>query len=75
MLQGWAVLPALLLDPWGMARVWYGYGSREGKECALHLSMWPRYGTGMARDCEGMARDIAAGIEKDVVGYGTALVP
>ena len=48
--------------PWGMARVWHGYGSREGKECALHLSMCPRYGTGMARDWEGMARDIAAGL-------------
>ena len=41
----------------GRLGVWHGYGSREGKECALHLSMWPRYGT-------GMARDIAAGLGK-----------
>ena len=46
----------------GPPGVWHEYGSREGQECALQLSMWPRYGTGMARDWEGMAQDIAAGL-------------
>ena len=35
--------------------------------------VWYGHGTGLGR--YGIARDIAAGLGKDVVGYGTALVP